>query len=510
MTSPRPIESLADLSSASGERTEVCGLTGAETVTTQGWRYTAGKLRVKTLRGGTWTTRECTFDAGLVVANAKWEELSFYDCAVGQGQSLTIEDCQVERLDIRGFRGTLALLRCDVGQFIVHGAESVSIRSSNSSSLKFSEIGKLVSLSDVSADTLQMVDCDGPDEFVVQVWRSRIRGHAVLARCTHAKVNWSNSSAGSLNLDKCSMDASFKEIEVLGQVSWRAVDSPALRPTRVEGLVTGDILIDSSGRQNPLSVEFINFTARRDLHLRGNVIATFTSGSLDGQLQVPCHSLGDSRVQDLARRTSAADREASRRGPVGDPPPYPVPRVALGPEFRIDQVLVPEIRIGGRGTARRVATELLGAADVNCLSTLRRGLADRPHDQDQVYFAERCEMMANQPRWLLRGWAKRWVFGFGVRFLEPASALCCGILLTWLAIVIAGALGAVSFQGSQSGIGDWPQYGVLAAQMWFNVGAALPEGVTGTLWAAASVCCAAAGLILTTTLIGIGIRRLVR
>lgn len=49
-----------------------------------------------------------------------------------------------------------------------------------------------------------------------------------------------------------------------------------------------------------------------------------------------------------------------------------------------------------------------------------------------------------------------------------------------------------------------------AAQLWFNVGVGLPEGLTGTGWAAFAVACTAAGLVLVTALIGIGIRRLVR
>ncbi|MGW5215417.1 hypothetical protein ACWEQO_30535 [Streptomyces sp. NPDC004051] len=146
------------------------------------------------------------------------------------------------------------------------------------------------------------------------------------------------------------------------------------------------------------------------------------------------------------------------------------------------------------------------------LESLRSALARRHRNRevDQLYYLTRQHEAAMLP--LLRRAVSRGivggVLGWGVRARNPACFLVAGVLLTAIGLHCAGSL-----RGDGQGVTDPGAAAtslVLALALWLNVGTGLPSELKSAHWTAMAVSFASAGLLFTTLIVGIVIRKLVR
>jgi hypothetical protein len=156
----------------------------------------------------------------------------------------------------------------------------------------------------------------------------------------------------------------------------------------------------------------------------------------------------------------------------------------------------------------RSFTEVTGTA----LESVRSALArrNRNREVDHLYYLTRQREAARLPL-LRRGIARGvvgGVLGWGVRARNPARFLVAGVLLTAVALHLAGPL-----RGAGQGVTNLTAAGkslLLALALWLNVGTGLPSELKSGQWTALAVAFASAGLLFTTLIVGIVIRKLVR
>ncbi|MEV6163153.1 hypothetical protein AB0L71_14715 [Streptomyces sp. NPDC052052] len=156
----------------------------------------------------------------------------------------------------------------------------------------------------------------------------------------------------------------------------------------------------------------------------------------------------------------------------------------------------------------RSFTEVTAAA----LESVRSALArrNRNREVDELYYLARQREAAALPplrrtieRGILGG-----VLGWGVRARNPARVLAVGVVLTGLVLHLAGAV-----RESGRDLTDVTSAGksfVLALALWLNVGTGMPSELKTAAWSALAVSFTAAGMLFTTLIVGIVIRKLVR
>lgn len=146
------------------------------------------------------------------------------------------------------------------------------------------------------------------------------------------------------------------------------------------------------------------------------------------------------------------------------------------------------------------------------LESVRSALArrNRNREVDQLYYLARQREAALLPP-LRRGIAQGilgGVLGWGVRARNPARILVAGVLLTAVGLHLAGAL-----RGPGQGLTDVTVAAksfVLALALWLNVGTGMPSELKTAEWSTLAVSFTSAGMLFTTLIVGIVIRKLVR
>lgn len=167
-------------------------------------------------------------------------------------------------------------------------------------------------------------------------------------------------------------------------------------------------------------------------------------------------------------------------------------------------------RSGGQIVAflERSFTEVSAVALESVRSALVRRHRNREVDE-LYYLARQREVTALPPlrraigRGILGG-----VLGWGVRARNPARVFALGIFLTGVGLHLAGAV-----REPGQGLTDQATVGksfVLALALWLNVGTGMPSELKTTEWTALAVSFTAAGLLFTTLIVGMVIRKLVR
>ncbi|MFJ6214218.1 hypothetical protein ACIQGZ_12915 [Streptomyces sp. NPDC092296] len=153
-------------------------------------------------------------------------------------------------------------------------------------------------------------------------------------------------------------------------------------------------------------------------------------------------------------------------------------------------------------------TEVTAAA----LETVRAALAKRNRngEVDQLYYLTRQREAAQLrgPRRHLTLGVVGGVLGWGVRVRNPTRILLLGILVTAAGLHLAGPL-----REAGQGLTSVPAAGralVLSVALWLNVGTGAPSQLTSPAWTALAVALTSAGLLFTTLIVGIVIRKLVR
>ncbi|MFB7188256.1 hypothetical protein ACFCZT_23765 [Streptomyces sp. NPDC056230] len=156
----------------------------------------------------------------------------------------------------------------------------------------------------------------------------------------------------------------------------------------------------------------------------------------------------------------------------------------------------------------RSFTEVTAVALESVRSALVR--RNRNREVDELYYlARQREATALPPlrraieRGILGG-----ILGWGVRARNPARVLAVGVFLTGVVLHLAGAVREPS-----RGLLDVTVAGksfVLALALWLNVGTGIPSELKTAGWSALAVSFTAAGMLFTTLIVGIVIRKLVR
>ncbi|MFF3740184.1 hypothetical protein [Streptomyces sp. NPDC002566] len=146
------------------------------------------------------------------------------------------------------------------------------------------------------------------------------------------------------------------------------------------------------------------------------------------------------------------------------------------------------------------------------LESVRSALArrNRNREVDELYYLARQRETADLPplrRAIGRG-VVGGVLGWGVRARNPARALALGIALTGVVLHLAGAVREPGRDLTDvTGVGN---SFVLALALWLNVGTGMPSELKTAGWSALAVALTAAGMLMTTLIVGIVIRKLVR
>lgn len=156
----------------------------------------------------------------------------------------------------------------------------------------------------------------------------------------------------------------------------------------------------------------------------------------------------------------------------------------------------------------RSFTHVTGTA----LEAVRSALAKRNRNRevDELYYLTRQREAALLPLWrrsvsrcLLGG-----VLGWGVRARNPVHVLVAGILLTAVGLQWAG-----SFRSADQDVTNVRAAAKsldMAFALWLNVGTGLPSELKSAQWTALAVTFTSAGLLFTTLIVGMVIRKLVR
>lgn len=156
----------------------------------------------------------------------------------------------------------------------------------------------------------------------------------------------------------------------------------------------------------------------------------------------------------------------------------------------------------------RSFTEVTAVALESVRSALVR--RNRNREVDELYYlARQREATALPPLRRAIGWGiLGGILGWGVRARNPARVLAVGVFLTGVVLHLAGAVREPS-----RGLLDVTVAGksfVLALALWLNVGTGVPSELKSAGWSALAVSFTAAGMLFTTLIVGIVIRKLVR
>ncbi|WP_328718314.1 hypothetical protein OHT52_01795 [Streptomyces sp. NBC_00247] len=160
------------------------------------------------------------------------------------------------------------------------------------------------------------------------------------------------------------------------------------------------------------------------------------------------------------------------------------------------------------GFLERSFTEVTAATIESVRSALAR--RNRNREVDELYYLARQREAATLP--VLRRTLERvilgGVLGWGVRARNPARVLGLCVLLTGAAFHLAG-VGREPGRGLMDAVVMGKSL-VLALALWLNVGTGMPSELKTAEWSALAVAFTVAGMLFTTLIVGIVIRKLVR
>lgn len=478
---PIILEGIPELAARAAEKTQVVGDLGQPhtQIVVSGWREPESMVRLKSAQGQRIRLKRCSWSHGIVISECSWEEMSLQGC-FSREHGITIERCVIGRLDIREFQGPITLLSCVIDRLIVHQTSRLVLTDSEIASLQVSEVEESLLAVALRGNHAEVQDCGSLSDMAIEIRNGRFHEGLTVTNCENMSISAQELSLGSLTIARTRLrDCCLQNVAIHDGVGVRQVSTSGVLILE-SSQVDGDMVLEAPTAAS-LRVELIDFVGSDALTLHGPVQLHLISGTLDGRLR------------------------QSGTGADG-------PQATLDSAFLLNMVEVPEGRIPNTKEAKRITADLLGSDGAHALAVVRRSLVERPREQDQLYFAERCQRAA-QP---LDAWSsisdafKRYVLGFGVRLKEPFMALVVGVVATAILMGLAAPPSTRGISPGDHTLAGIAKTLVVAAQLWFNVGVGLPEGLSGPGWAAVAVACTVAGLLLVTTLIGVAIRRLVR
>ncbi|HEY9440272.1 MAG TPA: hypothetical protein VIS29_16840 [Streptomyces sp.] len=438
-------------------------------------------------------------------------------------------------LDHMGIDGTLTVRSCHIDELVVDHVEADAFLVVNSRigrlTIRNASLGCEVTVMDTALDFLALHSCGSTRlerlrvEELVQI--NALRGPV---RITHTRLSSlvvrSQTTGGRLGRPRMVVRALRAREDITFDDLWLSaielddVETPELTVRRVrldEPMRANELRCSETVRMNGLVIPAEDSTIRnstvrgpvevRDLGLCG---VTDTSAA-DRPARLALHN---TTVQSLTSSSGTASvislHGSTVTGTLGLP--------SGGSRYSLDaDSSIGDLELAGQvfrdgpqilSFLERSFTEVTAAA----LESVRSALArrNRNREVDELYYLARQREATALPR--LRRLVGRGilggVLGWGVRARNPARVLAVGILLTGVVLDLAGAVRAPG-----ESLTDWAVVGksfILALALWLNVGTGMPSELSTAGWSAIAVLLTAAGLLFTTLIVGIVIRKLVR
>ncbi len=447
----------------------------------------------------------------LTLRSCQAERLSMHEVSV-QG-AVVIRECALGSLDLRQVRAIegCRLIRVRAADAILHDVPALDLFDvSSSGALRVSAPGPSLALKDVRADDLEIADARHHD-LAIAVERVRCAGLLYLRDLTIAGISLSDVSAGRLRAVDCST---------------RGTPLVAIR----DATLSGDMIVESS-RAGGMVVAVIRCRVAGDLDLSElrrrpqadepdeevPVLASLSNTTVQGDLGVTAHRERARRYAVELRDSSVAGRLAVRGTDDGRAPTV----VRLAGHSDVADVMIPaEPRITIRN-AEQVVLSMFDASDRASLQTMRSALnRQRRHNEaDAVYYCERSQTVprvdvTHHPVRALLGPA----LGWGVRIGAPVCCLfglvALASLVTYFYAAVHGNCVAQGHSHRCTTAGWGPRSAVSAVAeagaAFFAVSVGGHDTPRGVIWDIFTVLGAGIGLLLTTVVVGIIIRRLVR
>lgn len=467
-SAPLEVSGLDELRSLMGTKASQMVESEGRVLRCVGWRVRS-QVRASHIFAAELQLSESSLPFGMLLGQSKVDRLTVRDCSVREGSGFFLEDCIVDCLDIREFSGTVALLRCQVASVLVHDVDFVVLQDLSSSDVRISQVKHKLDIELLRTDSLRISDVDSDSLTTLKMSDISVRDSALIVEVSDARITIEKSRFADLTLRSVrGEEIRIKECSATGPVSILDFQSSCdTSIVSIDGRLRHDVVVICAHAQSHRPQVLLgDLSVKGDMEFDGCQDVWLVKGHCGGTV-----------------RTSRTRQAAA---------------LFLGTEFALTSVEVPPEPIRTQRKAVEVTRSLLGGEPSQGYRAVMTGLQGRGRDQDQIYFALRCSEARSRSFSPIE-FAKRRLLGYGVRLFEPLLALIVGILAT-AAVLYEIVPEAQAPHGSLA----------LAAQLWFNVGAGLPEVVSGPGWGIVAVLLAASGLCLVTTIIGIGIRRLVR
>lgn len=442
-------------------------------------------------------TIDCSDDKALVIEDESLEVLIIESTVMVQ--SLIIRECSIGSMEIRSARikDGLEINNCEIG--------SVDIR------LPKSRVPQRALLANSRFGGVLMRGCWG-----VSLHRVRVQRDITLQNSHDVDV-----------FDVRCDDLVLDMMEQAGDVSICVADVRSAGSVVVRGYSARDL--DLSGVHSRwLSFERCDYEKAT---VRGGDISQAVRvnvpDSLDGMLKFESCSLGDlaahkhdprsieqdspnhqgrlcfvdshARGDATIRGQWTLDLERSRISGVVDASPLAGLKVQLDGGSSVAKLELPSERVLSVRDARTLFGRVFPSGSPGGYDTLLRSLDGRGREADFVYFAKR----STEPRGATGSTVWRWiagrVFGWGVLPSRPALAL--------IVLLAISCIGTYAFSPPCVSARDAL---LLTSGFWLAYGTWQPQWLNSPLWSAYAVSLAALGLLFTTVLVGIAVRRLVR
>ncbi|MEY7977599.1 hypothetical protein AB8O53_14925 [Streptomyces pilosus] len=426
--------------------------------------------------------------------------------------ALTVRSCRIDELVIDHVEADAVLVtNSRIGRLTVRNAStgcdviitdtllvSLALHSCGATQLQRLRVEELVQLNALRGD--------------VRITQTRLSAMTVRSQVTGGRLGRPRVEAHALHARE---DITFDDLW-LSALELRDVETQELNLQRVrldQPLRAAELRCDGTVRVNGLVVPAEDCSTITDSTVRGPVEVRDleVAGRADATARL---SLDNSTVTRLTA-TSRGPTVISLRGSsvteaIGLPGGSS--RYSLDAHSSVnDMELAGQVFRNGRQIVaflERSFTEVTAGA----LESLRTALArrNRNREVDQLYYLTRQHEAALLP--LVRRGVARGVIGgilgWGVRARNPARFLAAGVLLTAVGLHLAGPL-----RDTGQGVTDPASAAsslVLAFALWLNVGTGLPSELKSVQWTALAVSFTSVGLLFTTLIVGIVIRKLVR
>lgn len=451
---------------------------------------------------------DVTVDGDLTLRACQAQRLALHKVWV-RG-TVVIRDCSLGNLDLRQVRAIerCCLIRVRTADAVLHEVPALDLLDVTSTGvLRVSAPKTALELKDVHAQDFEITDCPHRD-LIIRGRRMQLTGLFSMRDLVVSRVSLSDSSFDRLRVANCAT----QQAGLL-----KLTDCTLTGSMVIETSSASEAVFASTGCRVGSDLEL------RDLHRQSDttesehssIVARLTETTIAGDLRLTAGSSSQRQILELS--DSSVGGQLSVRG-SDDGERQMV--LHLAGRSDIADVMIPADPPITFRNAEQVLLSLFDRVDRAALQTMRRALnrEQRHGEADAVYYRERSlpvgrSRMLGQPRALVGP-----ALGWGVRISGPMRSLLVLIALaSFTTYVYAAVYGNCVTHGRAQicvtagwGLRSMVSAVAEAGAAFFGVAVGSPSTPRGVLWDVFTVLGAGSGLLLTTVLVGIIIRRLVR